>query len=154
MQTGNNSTVDANAAVPPEIQSDDPRHLKNLTAKMNSINAQTASDTKYDPAPPPRVDASGNPVREYFADSGAPIGLTETRLSDEYLYAVGAAAASVLVIIAVILADPALFKNIAKIEYSFPLLGGAAVLAVMTLVIVREAMKRNNYVRWHPNMRG
>ena len=154
MQTGSNPTVDANAAVPPEIRSDDPRHLKNLTSKMNSINAQTASDTKYDPAPPPRVDAAGNPVSESFADSGAPIGITDTRISDEYLYAVGAAAAAVLVIIAVILVDPALRREIAKIEFSFPRLGGAAVLSVMTLVIVHEAMKRNHYIRWYPNMRG
>jgi len=154
MQTGSNPTVDANAAIPPEIQPDDPRHLNNLTAKMNAINAQTASDTLYDPTPPPRVDASGNPVKEPFSNAGAPIGLTDRSLADEYLYAVGAAALAALVIIAVILIDPAYRGTIAKIEYSFPLLGGAALLSVMTLVIVNEAMKRNNYIRWYPNMRG
>ena len=154
MQAGSNPTVDANAAIPPEIQSDDPRHLNNLTAKMHSINAQTASDTKYDPAPPPRVDASGNPVKESFVDVGSPVGLTDTKLTDQYLYAVGAAASAVLVIIVVILVDPRLRREMTKIELSLPLMGGAAVLSVMTLAIVHEAMKRNNYIRWYPNMRG
>jgi hypothetical protein len=154
MQTGSNPTVDANAAIPTDIQTDDPRHLNNLTKKMHSLNAQTSSDTLYDPPPPARLDANGNPIKESFTDSGAPIGLTDVKMTDEYLYAIGAAAAGVLVLIAVILLDPASRKNISSIEYSFSLLGGATVLAIMTLVVVYEAMQRNNYIRWYPNMRG
>jgi len=154
MQTGSNPTVDANAAIPTDIQADDPRHLNNLTKKMHSLNAQTSSDTLYDPPPPARLDGNGNPIKENFTDSGSPLGLTDVKMTDEYLYAIGAAAVGVLIIIAVILLDPTSRKNISSIEYSFPLLGGATVLAIMTLVVVYEAMQRNNYIRWNPNMRG
>ena len=154
MQTGSNPTVDANAAIPTDIQADDPRHLNNLTKKMHSLNAQTSSDTLYDPLPPSRLDSNGKPIKENFTDSGAPLGLTDVKMTDEYLYAIGAAAAGVLVVIAVILLDPASRKNISTIEFSFPLLGGAAVLAIMTLVVAYEAMTRNDYIRWNPNMHG
>lgn len=154
MQTGSNPTVDANAAIPTDIQADDPRHLNNLTKKMNSLNAQTSNDTLYDPLPPPRLDGNGNPIEERFTNSGAPLGLTDVKIADEYLYAVGATAAGVLVLIAVILLDPVSRKNISTIEMSFPLLGGAAVLAIMTMAVVYEAMQRNHYIKWYPNMRG
>ena len=44
MQTGSNPTLDANAQHPPEIRSSDPRHLGNLTKKMNAINSHASNN--------------------------------------------------------------------------------------------------------------
>jgi hypothetical protein len=151
MQAGGNTTLDANAAHPPEIRKDDPRHLGNLTKKMGEINSQVSSDTKYDPAPPPRVDRNGNTVRETFVSSVPP---PDAKLANEFLYAVGATAVAVLVAIAVIIVDPVLRKKIMEIEYSLPLMGSVSLLAAMTIWLVDDAMDKNEMILWYPSLRG
>lgn len=112
MQSGSNPTLDANAAHPPEIRKDDPRHLGNLTKKMNSINSQVSADTKYDPAPPPRVDKDGKPVTETFV---SPVPASDNKIYAEYFYALGGLSLIILVAIFVSIIDPKVrfstFKN-------------------------------------------
>lgn len=112
MQSGSNPTLDANAAHPPEIRKDDPRHLGNLTKRMNSINSQVSADTKYDPAPPPRVDKEGKPVTETFV---SPVPASDNKIYAEYFYALGGLSLIILVAIFVSIIDPKVrfstFKN-------------------------------------------
>jgi len=157
MQTGSNPTLDANAQHPPEIRSSDPRHLGNLTKKMNAINSQVASDTKYDPAPPPRVDQNGRPVEEHFVseiETNASVPVSETKLAAERLYIATGLAAIVLVIVGVIFTDPKLRKQAAQIEYGFLLLGAVAVLSIATIGITLHYHKNTELALWYPQGRG
>jgi hypothetical protein len=151
MQAGTNPTLDANAAHPIEIGLDDPRHLGNLTKRMHAINSQISSDTKYDPSPPPRVDGSGKVVKESFQSD---LEVSDLKLTDEFLYAVGAAALTVIVITVIIIVDPSLRANILMVQYGLQLAGSAVVLAIMTIVVVYQAMKKNEEIRWYPSLRG
>ena len=151
MQAGNNVTLDANANHPPEIRPDDPRHLGNLTKKMNVVNAQVASDTKYDPAPPPRVDQNGKPVNESFVSE---VPVPDSRLSSEFLYAVGATALTVIVVVIVLIVDPRLRRQIAQIQYSYYLLSATTVLAIITIFVCKQAMNQNEVITWYPSLRG
>lgn len=112
MQSGTNPTLDASAAHSPEIREDDPRHLGNLTTRMNSLNAQVSVDTKYDPTPPPRVGKDGKPVTESFV---ANVPVSDLRLRGEYFYAFGGLSLIILVAIFIVILDPTLrikiFKN-------------------------------------------
>lgn len=156
MQTGSNPTLDANAQHPPEIRSSDPRHLGNLTKKMNAINSQVASDTKYDPAPPPRVDQNGRPVAENFADldSYASVPISDVKLVAERLYIATGLAAIVLVVVAVIFADPKLRKQAAQIEYGFLLLAAVGLLSITTIGITLNYQKNTELAMWYPQGRG
>lgn len=151
MQSGSSPTLDSNAAIPPEIRPSDPRHLGNLTKKMGLINSQVASDTKYDPAPPPRVDRNGNPVNEEFSSelSGAPLNVTDTKLLDEMLYAVGACGLIILVAIAVVIIDPSLRKQAASLQYGYYFLATASAFSVATLYVVYISRKQNNIDMWY-----
>jgi len=155
MQTGSTPVLDANAAHPAEIRPSDPRHLGNMTKKMDAINKQVSSDTKYDPAPPPRVDQNGKPVIENFRNqlSFQALAASEAQLNDEMLYANGAGALIGLIAIGVILLDPKLRQQTQGIQYGFLYLGGSAIMFIITLIIVYMARKRNELIMWYPDLR-
>jgi hypothetical protein len=153
MQTGSNPTLDANAQHPPEIRASDPRHLGNLTKKMNAINSQVASDTKYDPAPPPRVDQNGRPVAENFANFET-VPISDVKLVAERLYIATGLAGIVLVVVAVIFADPKMRKQAAQIEHGFLLLGAVALLSIITIGITLNYQKNTELAMWYPQGRG
>ena len=151
MQAGASVTVDANAAIPQEIQPNDPRHLGNLTANMTRINAQVSNDTKYDPAPPPRVDKNGKPVIEQFV---AQLEASETQLRGERFYAVGAIAAIIVVCILVVAADPKLNSTVKEIRNGYMFLGLSGVMSLITIYIMIRAIKTNELITWYPQLRG
>jgi hypothetical protein len=153
MQTGSNPTLDANAQHPPEIRGSDPRHLGNLTKKMNAINSQVASDTKYDPAPPPRVDQNGRPVAENFSNFET-VPISDVKLVAERLYIATGLAGIVLVVVAVIFADPKLRKQAAQIEHGYLLLGSVALLSIITIGITLNYLKNTELAMWYPQGRG
>lgn len=45
------------SVVPEGMSRSDPSHPDNMQARLRHMSAQAAADTKYDPVPPPRVDA-------------------------------------------------------------------------------------------------
>jgi len=156
MQTGSSPVLDASAAHPPEIRASDPRHLGNMTKKMDAINKQVSSDTKYDPAPPSRVDQNGKPVTENFAEQleYQQLAASDNKITDELLYADGAGALIGLIAIGVILLDPKLRRQTQGVQYGFLFLAGAGVMCIATLIIVYIARKRSEIVMWYPNLRG
>lgn len=148
MQSGSTPTLDANAQHPPEIRADDPRHLGNLTKKMNMINMQVSSDTKYDPAPPPRVDKEGKPVNESFI---ADIPATDIKLEDEFLHLLRAGVFLVITGIFVTIFDPDLRKYMLSIKYGLYFIGTAFLLSLIALIFINDSQRRIRYEIWHPS---
>ena len=148
MQSGSTPTLDANAQHPPEIRADDPRHLGNLTKKMNMINMQVSSDTKYDPAPPPRVNKEGKPVKESFV---AAIPATDIQLQDEFLHLLRAGVYLVITGILVTLLDPSLRKYMLSMRYGLHFVGIAFILSIISLIYINDTQRRIRYEIWHPS---
>jgi hypothetical protein len=155
MQAGSNPVLDSSAAHPPEIRASDPRHLGNMTKKMDAINKQVASDTKYDPNPPPRVDQNGKPVTESFSNklSFQALRASDAQINDELLYANGAGALIVLISIGIILLDPKLLRQTQGVQYGFVFLALAGIMCIITLIVVYMARKRNELIMWYPDLR-
>ena len=150
MQTATNPTLDANSAHPPEIRADDPRHLGNLTKKMNSINSQVASDTKYDPAPPPRVDANGNVVKESFI---AEVPTSDLKLveEEEVLHLVRSGVYLVLVGILVTLFDPDMRNYLFSLKWGPTFLISGFVMCVISLLVISSTQRNIDIARWYPS---
>ena len=140
--------MDANAQHPPEIRADDPRHLGNLTKKMNKINMQVSTDTKYDPSPPPRVDKEGRAVNESFV---AAIPETDIHLQDEFLHLLRAGVYLVITGILVTILDPSLRKYMLSMRYGLHFLGIAFILSIISLIYINDTQRRIRYEIWHPS---
>jgi hypothetical protein len=147
MQSGSNPTLDANAAHPPEIRNDDPRHLGNLTKRMNSLNNQVSADTKYDPAPPPRVDKDGKPVTETFV---SPVPSSDLKIYAEYFYTLGGLSLIILVAIFVCLVDPRLRFITFKNKWSSISLIITAVFCIVTIFISYFSHRQIISDLWYP----
>ena len=147
MQSGSNPTLDANAAHPPEIRKDDPRHLGNLTKRMNSLNSQVSADTKYDPAPPPRVDKDGNPVTEYFVAETPP---SDLKIYDEYFYALGGLSLIILVAFIVCLVDPRLRSSTFRNKWSSLAIIITATFSTITILISYLSHRQIISDLWYP----
>ena len=147
MQTGSAPTLDANAQHPPEIRADDPRHLGNLTKKMNMINAQVSSDTKYDPAPPPRVDKNGKPVNEAFI---AEVPAGSAKIEGQYIHLIRAGVLLVITGILVTIFDPDLQKILVTSRYGIRFLMGASAMSVISLLFLRNSQRQNEIDIWYP----
>ena len=148
MQSASNPTLDANAQHSSEIRADDPRHLSNLTKKMNSINSQVASDTKYDPAPPPRVDKDGKVVNESFV---ADIPMTDVKLENQFLHLLRAGVFLVLVGILVTILDSDMRKYVLTSTYGIKFILAALVISIITLLIIRDTQIQITEEIWYPN---
>jgi hypothetical protein len=147
MQSGSNPTLDANAAHPPEIRKDDPRHLGNLTKKMNSLNSQVSADTKYDPAPPPRVDKDGNPVTETFV---SPVPASDQKIYAEYFYALGGLSLIILVAIIVCVVDPRLRSSTFKNKWASIGIIVTATFCTLTILISYFSHRQIMSDLWYP----
>jgi len=147
MQTATNPTLDANSAHPPEIREDDPRHLGNLTKKMNSINSQVSSDTKYDPTPPPRVDANGNVVIEVFIAEVPP---SDLNLEEEFLHIIRCTVYLVLVGILVTLFDPDMRNYAFSNKWGPTLLITGFVISGISLLVISSTQRNIDIERWYP----
>ena len=147
MQSASNPTLDANAQHPPEIRADDPRHLKNLTSKMNSINSQVSTDTKYDPAPPPRVDRDGKVVKESFV---ANVPVTDLKLKEEFLHLLRAGTLLVFVGILVTIFDPDLRKYLLSSQNGVKMLLAAFVISCITMIIIGITQNKIISDMWYP----
>jgi len=147
MQTGSSPTLDANAQHPPEIRADDPRHLGNLTKKMNMINAQVASDTKYDPAPPPRVDKNGRPVNESFI---AEIPAGASKMESEYIHLMRAGVLLVITGILVTIFDPYLRNSLVSSTYGVRLIMASSIMSLVSLYLISESETQNKIDMWYP----
>jgi hypothetical protein len=149
MQSATNPTLDANAQHPPEIREDDPRHLKNLMKNMNKINSQVSSDTKYDPAPPPRVDKDGKVVKESFIADLPP---TDIKLQEEFLHILRAGVLLVFVGLLVTIFDSNM-RNYAFSTKSGPrYLLAVFFISSIALLIISESQRRITLNKWYPNM--
>lgn len=149
MQTASNPTLDANAKHPPEIREDDPRHLANLTKSMNRINAQVSSDTKYDPAPPPRVDRNGKVVKESFIAGLPP---SDNKLEEEFLHLLRCGVFLVLVGLLVVLFDPAMRTYTFSTKYGPRMLVAIFFISLISLVIINETQVKITTDKWYPYM--
>lgn len=147
METASNPTLDANAQHPPEIRGDDPRHLGNLTKKMHSINSQVASDTKYDPTPPHRVDKSGRVVKEMFVANIPP---TDLKLQEEFLHILRAGTLLVFVGILVTIFDPELRAYTLSSSNGLKMLILAFFISLITMIIINLSQNKIIHDRWYP----
>ena len=147
MQSGSNPTLDANAAHPPEIRKDDPRHLGNLTKKMNAMNSQVSADTKYDPAPPPRVDKDGKPVTESFI---AEVPVSDIKLYDEYFVALGGLSLIIIVAISVCLIDPKVRTNILKSKTNSIAMAATVIICIGTISLAYVSHRQILQDLWYP----
>jgi hypothetical protein len=147
MQTATNPTLDANSAHPPEIREDDPRHLGNLTKKMNSINRQVSSDTKYDPAPPPRVDKNGNVVKESFIAEVPP---SDIKLEEQFLHIIRSGIYLVLVGILVTLFDPDMRNYLFSFKWGITFLITGFLICVISLLVISSSQRNIDIERWYP----
>lgn len=150
MQTGLNVVVDANAVHPPEIRSDDPRHIGRLSIALTKSNAQASADTKYDPKPPPRVDIHGNEVTEAFS---ADLIANDTKLTDEVLYAIGATAFIIVVIAILIIIDPMAHKIISQVPHGILFIGLSIGISCITMGIIAYARYWNDIITWYPQLK-
>jgi hypothetical protein len=150
MQTGENPTVDANAVHPPEIHKDDPRRLENLMSKIYALNAQSASDTKYDPKPPPRVDRNGNEVSEAFEDA---LDTPDIKLIGELIYAFGALSLIVLVMCIFTYIDPKMYRSISEVHNGTLYIKIAAGLSIVNLLFSYFSLKSNEIIQWYPALK-
>ena len=147
MQAGQIVTVDASTTQPIEISKDDPRHAKNLSTSVTKLNSQAAADTKYDPKPPPRVDANGKEVMEQFI---APIDATDIQLIAEFLYGFGALSAIILVMAVFCFIDPAVYNVVSKVRYGKEMVVGAVLISILNMTMVYYSLKRNEIIQWYP----
>lgn len=147
MQAGENPTVDANAVHPPEIHEDDPRHLNNLMANIHKLNSQSSADTKYDPKPPPRVDKDGKEISEAFE---AALDTPDIKLIREVLFALGAMATIVLIMVLFCFLDPKLYRNISEVNHGLTYIGIAAVISTINIGLIYFSMKTNEIILWYP----
>jgi hypothetical protein len=150
MQAGLNPTVDANAVHPPEIRKDDPRNLTNLMTKIHILNAQSSSDTKYDPKPPRRVDKNGNEVSEAFEVA---LDTPDIKLIGELLYAFGALALIVLVMAIFSYLDPKIYRSISEVKCGTFFVGLAALISIINIVLIYFSLKSNEIVQWYPALK-
>ena len=150
MQTGVNIVVDANAVHPPEIRDDDPRHIGNLMVTLTKSNAQASADTKYDPKPPPRVDINGNEVTEAFS---AELGVNDTKLTDEVLYAIGATALILVVMSILILIDPMTHRIVSQVPHGILFIGLSIGISFVTMCIIAYARYWNDIILWYPQLK-
>jgi len=146
MQSGSNPTLDANAAHPQDIREDDPRHLGNLTKKMNSLNAQVSADTKYDPTPPKRVDKDGNPVEGFFV---ADVPVSSLKMESEKFYALGGIAVIIIIAVFINLLDPRLRYFVLRNNNLIRLIGLTLLFCVTTIIIVYICRKKLNSDIWY-----
>lgn len=149
MQTATNPTLDANSAHPPEIRSDDPRHLGNLLKNMNKINSQVSSDTKYDPAPPPRVDTNGKVVKESFI---ADIPPTDIKLEEEFLHMLRCGVMLVIVGLLVTIFDPDMRAFAFSTKEGPRYLLAVSFISLIALLIISEIQRKINIEKWYPYM--
>lgn len=147
MQAGQIVSVDASASQPVEISKKDPRHLNNLTSSITRLNAQSSADTKYDPKPPPRVDASGNEVKEPFM---APIGASDTQLTAGLMYGFGGMSAIVLVMAVFSFIDPSMYAFIRRMRYGVEMLVISTLICLLNMTIIYFALRRNEIIQWYP----
>ena len=81
--------------VPEGMARSDPAHPDNMQARLRFMSAQAAADTKYDPVPPPRVDAFIVGGSSAHGDSGSGSGSGRRRvavvLGGAFLLMLGAA---------------------------------------------------------------
>ena len=147
MQTGLSTTVDAGALHPIEIHSDDPRHLNNLTARIASMNSQSASDTKYDPKAPPRVDRNGKEVSEAFV---AELDVPYTKLYGEFLYATGALSLIIFIMALFTYLDPKMYLSISQNPRGLTLIGLAAFISLISMGISYYGFRTNEVILWYP----
>jgi hypothetical protein len=147
MQSGSSPVLDANAAHPPEIRENDPRHLGNLTKKMNSLNGQVSADTKYDPAPPPRVDQDGNPVTETFVSELPPSTL---KIYGQYIYAFGALSLIILVAILVCVLDSRLRTRLFGQKWTANILILTSVVCIVTIAFCYKLHRQMKMDLWYP----
>jgi hypothetical protein len=147
MQSGSSPTLDANAAHSPEIREDDPRHLGNLTKKMNSINAQVSCDTKYDPTPPPRVDKDGKPVKEFFMAS---VPVPSARKEAEVFYALGGLSIIIIIMVIIYFLDPRSRFFILRSKVTLYILGSTILLSIVTILLSHVARKQLIHDMWYP----
>ena len=150
MQAGQSITVDASAAQPAEIQKDDPRHLGNLMSKIAVLNSQAASDTKYDPKPPPRVDKNGKEVLENFKTE---LDASDIKLIGEFLYGFGALSSIVLVMAVFALIDPKTNRTVANTNNGYMMVGAAIAISLGNIVLVFFSLKSNEIVQWYPALK-
>ena len=150
MQAGENPTVDANAVHPPEIQKDDPRRLENLMAKIHTLNSQSASDTKYDPKPPPRVDRNGREVSEAFEVA---LDTPDIKLIRQLLYAFGALSLITLIMAVFAFIDPKMYRSISEVSNGPLYLKIAAALSLVNIIFVYFSMAANEIILWYPALK-
>jgi len=149
MQSATNPTLDANAQHPPEIREDDPRHLKNLMRHMNKINSQVSSDTKYDPAPPPRVDKNGKVVKESFIANLPP---SDNRLEEEFLHILRSGVLLVLVGLLVTVFDNDMRAYAFSTKEGPRYLLAVFFISLISLLIITETQRRITIDKWYPYM--
>ena len=147
MQAGSNPHLDANAVNSPEIRTDDPRHLGNLTKKMASMNAQVSADTKYDTTPPPRVDSSGKIVIEQFV---SPIEDAEGEIFIQMMYLLGGLCLIVIVFALLVLIDPRLRKLLVSNSYGLIIVSVAILVAIFTIGFINYNLDKNEEQKWYP----
>jgi hypothetical protein len=150
MQTGMSITVDASAQNPIEIQSDDPRNLKKLTSRIALLNVQSASDTKYDPKPPNRVDKNGNEVSEAFA---AKLEITDTKIHGALLYTTAAISAIILIVIIFSYIDPKVYLSITQTKNGLRYLGLASIISLLSMGVSYHGLKTNETIQWYPALK-
>jgi hypothetical protein len=150
MQAGQSISVDASFVQPSEIHKDDPRHLENLMRKISILNAQAASDTKYDPKPPPRVDKNGEEVNEAFI---SPLEASDIKLIGEMLYGLGALSAIVFVMALFTLIDPKTSTTISTIKNGYTLIILSIVISLLNIVFIYFSLKRNEIIQWYPALK-
>jgi len=147
MQTGLSPTVSAGSLHPIEIHSDDPRHLTNLTARIASMNAQSASDTKYDPKAPPRVDRNGKEVSEAFV---ATLDVPDTKINGELLYATGALSLIVFIMALFTYLDQKMYLSISQNPRGTTLIALTAVISLISMGLSYYGVRTNEVILWYP----
>lgn len=147
MQAGSNPHLDANAVNSPEIRSDDPRHLGNLTKKMASMNAQVSADTKYDTTPPPRVDSSGKIVNEQFV---SPIEDSDDAIFIQMMYLLVGLCLIIIVFGLLVLADPRLRRLVLSNNYGLITVVMAIVVSIFTIGLIKYNLDKNEEQKWYP----
>jgi hypothetical protein len=151
MNAGVNITVDANAVHPEQFHENDPRHLTNITKKIGLLNIQAAADTKYDPHPPTRVDATtGKTFEEPFIMELPP---SDQKMVDEFFFMIGGFALIIIVIVFVVLLDPKFRNQIRKVPYGYYYVVGTLFVSILTLIVVKIGREKNEILMWYPPLR-
>lgn len=153
MEAGVVAPIDlSNAVYPIEIQSDDPNYIDNLVNTMHKLNVQSAADTKYDPVPHPRVNKEGKVIE---TDEGfeAAYEASDTKLTGQVLYLLGAFSGIILIMAVFAYVDPKMLRSITEVKNGVRYLAAAAVVSVINLIFIYFSMKKNEVMLWYPPLK-